>query len=61
MTCLQRLTTKREELAFISFIQVVIVLMVIGFLLWLVKRFIPMTGSIKAILPLWSLSWCSDC
>ena len=31
-------------------IQVVIVLIVIGFLLWLVNRFIPMAGSIKTIL-----------
>jgi len=31
-------------------IQIVIVLIVIGFLLWLVNQFIPMAGSIKTIL-----------
>ena len=31
-------------------IQVAVVLIVVGFLLWLVNRFIPMAGSIKTIL-----------
>lgn len=31
-------------------VQVVIVLIVVGFLLWLVNRFIPMASSIKSIL-----------
>jgi hypothetical protein len=31
-------------------IQVVVVLIVVGFLLWLINRFIPMAGSIKTIL-----------
>lgn len=31
-------------------VHVVIVLIVIGVLLWLINRFIPMAGSIKAIL-----------
>jgi hypothetical protein len=31
-------------------IQVVVVLIVVGVLLWLVNRFIPMAGSIKTIL-----------
>lgn len=31
-------------------IHVVIVLIVVGFLLWLVNRYIPMAGSIKSIL-----------
>ena len=31
-------------------IQLVVVLIVIGVLLWLVNRFIPMAGSIKSIL-----------
>jgi len=31
-------------------IQVVVVLIVVGVLLWLVNRFIPMAGSIKSIL-----------
>jgi len=31
-------------------IQVVIVLIVVGILLWLVNRFIPMQGTIKSIL-----------
>jgi hypothetical protein len=32
------------------FIEVIIVLIVVGVLLWLVNRFIPMAGSIKSIL-----------
>jgi hypothetical protein len=31
-------------------LQVVVVLIVVGILLWLVDRFIPMAGSIKSIL-----------
>jgi len=31
-------------------IQVVVVLIVVGVILWLINRFIPMAGSIKAIL-----------
>lgn len=31
-------------------VQVVIVLIVVGVLLWIVNRFIPMAGSIKSIL-----------
>jgi len=31
-------------------IQVVVVLIVVGVLLWLINRFIPMAGSIKTIL-----------
>jgi hypothetical protein len=31
-------------------IQIVVVLIVVGVLLWLVNRFIPMAGSIKTIL-----------
>jgi len=31
-------------------IQILIALIVVGFLLWLVNRFIPMAGSIKSIL-----------
>ncbi|MGZ4845019.1 MAG: Thivi_2564 family membrane protein [Candidatus Angelobacter sp.] len=31
-------------------LQIVIVLIVVGFLLWLVNRFIPMQGTIKSIL-----------
>lgn len=31
-------------------VQVVVVLIVVGVLLWLVNRFIPMAGSIKSIL-----------
>jgi hypothetical protein len=33
-----------------SLLHVVIVLIVVGFLLWLVNRFIPRAGSIKSIL-----------
>jgi hypothetical protein len=31
-------------------LQIVMVLIVVGFLLWLVNRFIPMQGTIKSIL-----------
>lgn len=31
-------------------IQVILVLIVVGFVLWLINRFIPMAGSIKSIL-----------
>jgi hypothetical protein len=31
-------------------VQVVLVLIVVGVLLWLINRFIPMAGSIKSIL-----------
>jgi hypothetical protein len=31
-------------------IQVVVVLIVVGLLLWIINRFIPMAGSIKSIL-----------
>lgn len=31
-------------------IHIVLILIVVGFLLWLVNRFIPMAGSIKTIL-----------
>ena len=33
-----------------ALVQVVLVLIIIGVLLWLVNRFIPMAGSIKSIL-----------
>ena len=33
-----------------SLIHVVVVLIVVGVLLWLINRFIPMAGSIKSIL-----------
>lgn len=32
------------------FIHVIVVLIVVGVLLWIINRFIPMAGSIKAIL-----------
>ncbi len=31
-------------------LQVILILIIVGFLLWLVNRFIPMAGSIKSIL-----------
>lgn len=34
----------------IPIIQVVVVLVVVGVLLWIINRFIPMAGSIKSIL-----------
>ncbi len=33
-----------------SFIHVIVVLIVVGVLLWIINRFIPMAGSIKSIL-----------
>ena len=40
-------------------IQILLALIVVGVLLWLVNRFIPMQGSIKSILNgSWSLPWC---
>ena len=33
-------------------LQVILVLIVVGFVLWLINRFIPMAGSIKTILNL---------
>ncbi len=38
------------NLAHIDLVHVVVVLIVVGVLLWLVNRFIPMAGSIKSIL-----------
>jgi hypothetical protein len=34
----------------VPLVQVVLVLIVIGFALWLINRYIPMAGSIKSIL-----------
>jgi hypothetical protein len=54
--------SKREQISFVCFrqkgggvsimplVQVMVVLIVVGVLLWLVNRFIPMAGSIKSIL-----------
>jgi hypothetical protein len=44
----KRAITQGDEI--MSLIHVVIVLIVVGVLLWLVNRFIPMEGSIKSIL-----------
>jgi Flp pilus assembly protein TadB len=41
---------RREEAQSMSLIHVVLVLIVVGVLLWLIDRFIPMAGSIKSIL-----------
>jgi len=41
---------KREVYQLMPLIQVVVVLIVVGVLLWLINRFIPMAGSIKTIL-----------
>jgi len=39
-----------EDEVFMPLINVVIVLIVVGVLLWLINRFIPMQGTIKSIL-----------
>jgi hypothetical protein len=44
------LTRRKEDLKIMPLIQLVEVLIVVGVLLWLVNRFIPMQGSIKSIL-----------
>ena len=38
------------NLAHVDLVHVAVVLIVVGVLLWLVNRFIPMAGSIKSIL-----------
>lgn len=43
-------TTKRGGVPVMPLIQVVLVLVVVGVLLWLVNTYIPMAGSIKSIL-----------
>jgi hypothetical protein len=46
----KRLATQTERSKAMPLIQVFIALIVVGVLLWLVNRFIPMAGSIKSIL-----------
>jgi len=41
---------KKERAMIMPLLQIVEVLIVVGVLLWLVNRFIPMQGSIKSIL-----------
>ena len=41
---------EREVYELMPLLQVVVVLIVVGVLLWLINRFIPMAGSIKTIL-----------
>jgi hypothetical protein len=41
---------RREVKRFMPLLQVLMVLIVVGVLLWLVNRFIPMQGTIKSIL-----------
>ena len=52
VSCLRKGETKqnREVYQIMPLIQVVMVLIVVGVLLWLINRFIPMAGSIKSIL-----------
>jgi uncharacterized membrane protein YkgB len=40
----------REVYSLMPLIHVVVVLIVVGVLLWIINRFIPMAGSIKSIL-----------
>jgi hypothetical protein len=42
--------TGKKGIRNMPLLQVVVVLIVVGILLWLVDRFIPMAGSIKSIL-----------
>jgi hypothetical protein len=44
------LTAQTEKKKNMPVLQILLVLIVVGFLLWLVNRFIPMAGSIKSIL-----------
>jgi len=44
------LATQTEKKTTMPILNVLLVLIVVGFLLWLVNRFIPMAGSIKSIL-----------
>ena len=41
---------KREVYQLMPLIHVIVVLVVVGVLLWIINRFIPMAGSIKSIL-----------
>ena len=41
---------RRKETKIMPLLQILLALIVVGFLLWLVNRFIPMAGSIKSIL-----------
>jgi hypothetical protein len=41
---------RRRRAELMPLLQIVLVLMVVGILLWLVNRFIPMQGTIKSIL-----------
>jgi len=43
-------SAERKENKIMPLIQIVIALIVVGVLLWLVNRFIPMAGTIKSIL-----------
>jgi hypothetical protein len=40
----------REEISSMPLLQILVVLVVVGLLLWLVNSFIPMQGTIKSIL-----------
>ena len=44
------LATQTEKKTIMPILNVLLVLIVVGFLLWLVNRFMPMAGSIKSIL-----------
>jgi hypothetical protein len=44
------LATSKERKKSMPLIQILMVLIVVGVLLWLVNRFIPMQGTIKSIL-----------
>jgi vacuolar-type H+-ATPase subunit I/STV1 len=48
--CTRKTRNKRGGVSDMPLIQVVIVLIVVGVLLWLVNSYIPMAGSIKSIL-----------
>jgi hypothetical protein len=42
--------TRKEEYSIMPLTQIIVVLIVVGVILWLINRFIPMAGSIKSIL-----------
>jgi len=46
----KRLAAQTEKKKIMPLLNILLALIVVGFLLWLVNRFIPMAGSIKSIL-----------
>jgi hypothetical protein len=49
-TELKRIASVKQRRSLMPLVQIVLVLIVVGVLLWLVNRYIPMQGTIKSIL-----------